>query len=100
MRTLSLIEVEQVSGAGTIADAASNLGGGIGAVIDALGCITNGCNEKAGRQIGHGIGEIIEALCPPAGTNPGTNPGKPGGSCCGGNKPSKPSKPGCSWSWC
>lgn len=95
MRTLSLVEVEQVSGAGAVADALASLGAGIGAVIDAANCSNKGTAESAGRKLGKGIGDVIEAaLC---GTGTGTGGGGHGG-CCGG-KPSKPTNP-CKPSWC
>lgn len=62
MRTLSLEEVKQVSGAGTIADAASALGGEIGAVIDAINCNNNGCAEQEGKKMGLSIGQQIESV--------------------------------------
>lgn len=57
MKELSHIEVEQVSGAGAIADAAQALGQGIGAIVQAAG--VNGAAD-AGAALGKGIGSVVE----------------------------------------
>lgn len=61
MRIIKLVEVEQVSGAGAIADAFASLGAGFGAVIDAINCNNNGCAEKEGKKLGLCYGQQIEA---------------------------------------
>ncbi|HCB3601857.1 MULTISPECIES: hypothetical protein [Serratia] len=57
MKELTHIEVEQVSGAGAIADAGQALGQGIGAIVQATG--VKGAAE-AGAALGKGIGSVVE----------------------------------------
>lgn len=60
MRELNHHEVEDVSGAGLIADAGAALGSGIGKIIDAA----KGGGTKAaesGESLGNGIGLVVEA---------------------------------------
>lgn len=60
MRELNHHEVEEVSGAGLIADAGAALGAGIGKIIDA----TKGGGTQAtetGGALGNGIGMVVEA---------------------------------------
>lgn len=64
MRELNQQEIENVSGAGFVADAAATLGLGIGSVVDAgLGLIGLGVgsqSSEAGQTLGRGIGMLIE----------------------------------------
>ena len=60
MKELSLIEVEQVSGAGAIMDAAGALGAGIGAVIDAINHDLTQSSQNADQILGENIGKIVE----------------------------------------
>ncbi|WP_343711106.1 hypothetical protein [Kosakonia radicincitans] len=61
MKELNTVEMKEVSGAGFLADTAGMLGGGIGAIVDlALGS-KNTAAADAGRNIGKGIGGIVEA---------------------------------------
>ena len=61
MKELNLVEVEQVSGAGAFADAAANLGAGIGRIVDAAhGNVSTAAD--AGRKLGQGIGEVVEVV--------------------------------------
>lgn len=64
MRELNQQEIEHVSGAGFIADAAAALGQGIGKVVDAgLSMAGFGVGEQsseAGATLGRGIGMIAE----------------------------------------
>ncbi|MFQ1007100.1 hypothetical protein B6D12_04500 [Gilliamella apicola] len=60
MKELNLIEVEQVSGAGAIIDAAGALGAGIGSVIDAINHDSTQSSQNAGHILGSNIGKIIE----------------------------------------
>lgn len=57
MKELNHVEMEQVSGAGAIADAAQALGQGIGAIVQATG--VQGATE-AGASLGKGIGSVVE----------------------------------------
>ncbi|MCX8648841.1 hypothetical protein J3U21_00625 [Gilliamella sp. B2776] len=70
MKELNLVEVEQVSGAGFIADAAGALGAGIGAVVDAAHGDESNAGQNSGRLLGQGIGRVVEAViginCPSA----------------------------------
>ncbi|MBW7981046.1 hypothetical protein [Enterobacillus tribolii] len=60
MRELNRHEVEEVSGAGIIADAGAALGLGIGKIVDA--CNDSGTKAtEAGTALGQGIGQVIEA---------------------------------------
>lgn len=61
MRTLNNKEVQEVSGAGAIADASRLFGEGIGALIDAYTCRTNKQGQASGGKLGQGIGDVIEA---------------------------------------
>lgn len=61
MRTLNQLEVEQVSGAGFIADISSALGSTIGAMVDNARHRTNNAGKVLGGKVGRGIGEIVEA---------------------------------------
>lgn len=58
MRELNKVELQDVSGAGQIADAAKALGSGIGALIENFGI--KGAKDAA-ANLGNGIGEVIEA---------------------------------------
>lgn len=59
MRELNRHEVEEVSGAGFIADAGAALGAGIGKVVDAANKSTTA--TAAGTALGQGIGQVVEA---------------------------------------
>ena len=61
MKELNKVEVEQVSGAGFIADAGGALGKGIGWIIDAKNPNNGGLGQQAGGALGQGIGQIVEA---------------------------------------
>ncbi|MFQ1012317.1 hypothetical protein [Gilliamella apicola] len=62
MKELNLVEVEQVSGAGRLADAGAHIGGGIGRIVDAaLGNVSTVAAD-AGSALGQGIGEFIEVI--------------------------------------
>ncbi len=58
MRELNTNEMQAVSGAGQIADAAKALGEGIGALVENFG--VKGAKEAAG-SLGNGIGLVVEA---------------------------------------
>ncbi|WP_285128209.1 hypothetical protein [Leclercia adecarboxylata] len=64
MRELNQQEIENVSGAGFIADAAASLGMGIGKVVDTglniLGLDPEGQATAAAETLGRGIGMIVE----------------------------------------
>lgn len=61
MKELNTVEMKEVAGAGFLADTAGMLGSGIGAIVDlALGG-KNTDAANAGRNIGKGIGGIVEA---------------------------------------
>ena len=62
MKELNLVEVEQVSGAGWIADAGGALGAGIGAVVDAAHHNVSTAGQDSGRLLGQGIGQVVEAI--------------------------------------
>ena len=62
MKELNLVEVEQVSGAGAFADAAANLGAGIGRIVDAAHGNVSTAAADAGRKLGQGIGEVVEVV--------------------------------------
>lgn len=59
MRELNRHEVEEVSGAGIISDAATALGMGIGKVVDTVKETTTA--TEAGATLGYGIGQVVEA---------------------------------------
>lgn len=58
MRELNVSELNEVSGAGFIADAGTALGHGIGSIIEATG-VKGGV--EAGTTMGTGIGLVVEA---------------------------------------
>ncbi|ELW9444420.1 hypothetical protein RJ492_003257 [Pluralibacter gergoviae] len=58
MRELNSSELNEVSGAGFIADAGTALGRGIGAIIEAAG---GKGGMEAGTSLGTGIGQVVEA---------------------------------------
>ncbi|MTH44744.1 hypothetical protein [Intestinirhabdus alba] len=58
MRELKASELNEVSGAGIIADAGTALGRGIGSILEAAG-VKNGL--EAATQMGTGIGQVVEA---------------------------------------
>lgn len=58
MRELKNSELNDVSGAGFIADAGTALGRGIGAIIEAAG---GKGGLEAGTSLGAGIGQVVEA---------------------------------------
>lgn len=57
MRELNTTELQEVSGAGKIADAAASLGSSIGALMENFG--VKGAKEAA-TSIGNNIGAIVE----------------------------------------
>ncbi len=59
MRELNNHEMDAVSGAGPIADAAALLGKGIGSIVDAA-CKSGTEASAAGEAMGRGIGQIVE----------------------------------------
>lgn len=61
MRELNRHEIEQVSGAGIVADAGQALGTGIGAIVDAAGGNVSTAAADAGGKLGYGIGMVVEA---------------------------------------
>ncbi|QHA86985.1 hypothetical protein FO014_08450 [Serratia rhizosphaerae] len=58
MRELNQIEMQEISGAGPITDAATALGAGIGSIIESVG--VKGAKDAA-ASLGAGIGQVIEA---------------------------------------
>ncbi|NUU69196.1 hypothetical protein HQN64_24375 [Enterobacteriaceae bacterium BIT-l23] len=57
MRDLNIHEMNEVSGAGVIADAGTALGRGIGAIVE--NCGVEGATD-AGASLGTGIGQVVE----------------------------------------
>lgn len=60
MRTLNNEEVQQVSGAGIIADRSRDLGEKIGTIVDVAKHRNNDAGKQFGGQLGQAIGELIE----------------------------------------
>jgi hypothetical protein len=58
MRELNVSELNEVSGAGFIADAGTALGHGIGSILEAAG-VKGGL--ESGTSMGTGIGQVVEA---------------------------------------
>lgn len=61
MRILNMKEVQQVSGAGEIADRARAIGESIGSIVDAARHRNNDIGKQHGGQLGQAIGGVIEA---------------------------------------
>ncbi len=61
MKELNNVDMQAVSGAGVLSDAAGLMGGSIGAIIDAIMGGKSTAAADAGRDMAKGIAGIIEA---------------------------------------
>ncbi len=61
MKELNNVEMQVVSGAGLISAAAGMLGEGIGSIIDAALGSKNSMLADLGRNVGKGLGSVLES---------------------------------------